>query len=923
MHVTALSSIFSILWHIFENSWIFIAITLFTSITKIFLAFLVASHIRNNKNIYIRRSGIFLILVLIGSTFDDMSWFLAASRILLFPYLSTHLYTLFIRIAWAFAVVKYHALALLIESLVEKNVFGVRQKILIVISMILFGAICVLAVLSLLLPDILQFNTEIFATKIILVYGLVPISLLSLFVTLSKLRTNNLPRILKMQIKVFVKTAITPFLLLESFNTYPFSLLRHYGGNKYVFASISALILVYAVLYCARKIIGLRFLNFKNQVETAKKIPLINNLRDVLEQFGAATNPRELAHITKNFFEQSFHIHPHKTHVYLRISNEQKDEPTAQPDQREIMVERFVETTHPASGQPPLFKRGVAFFLDDLAFDDFYNVNIGKNELLKLMYTIDADIFIPIVDQTKLVAYIIVDRNSRTKEFGSNNEFYDYLERDYMLIFSDYLGNIISLLQDGNFDQLLYQKKSLKDEVFFRHQEMNHYRESIHSFLRPANGREIGIIFYKNGHFVLDNKYARTFVPIDLNLHSGHPITKQLKKIVQQIIEYKTPQTCLIDDEQGKKIVASGIQNIERNNIIITLHRPEISDLLRKKTDLLNDPQDWGFFLCLETTKMGQLVDRFIPGYGEILLNFKIKLLKASLGTKALLLNTCAEDLIPIIELINQIGLRDQLHTIMLHEPVTSQDLAIKIFGIHTLLSASPQEIPLLERLNHSGTLFIQNIHFLDLETQEHLAEFIRCGVYRRLKTSYKNQSRARIICSSTKNLYVAVQEGTFSKNLFEELHASTLTMPSLATLAQDELSELIDSIASQILTQPTTGQLFCLNDREKQKLLNAHMPSLHELRNKIKTICSEKAKQVPLDNTDNQEYGETFNAARTGVMDEELIEAAQLGRHALKDKRIMGILWKKFQNQNKIAMFLGVNRSSVNRRCKEHGFIE
>ena len=43
---------------------------------------------------------------------------------------------------------------------------------------------------------------------------------------------------------------------------------------------------------------------------------------------------------------------------------------------------------------------------------------------------------------------------------------------------------------------------------------------------------------------------------------------------------------------------------------------------------------------------------------------------------------------------------------------------------------------------------------------------------------------------------------------------------------------------------------------------------------------------------------------------------------NALKDPKIMVMLWNKFKNQNKIANILGVNRSSVNRRCKEYGLI-
>ena len=65
--------------------------------------------------------------------------------------------------------------------------------------------------------------------------------------------------------------------------------------------------------------------------------------------------------------------------------------------------------------------------------------------------------------------------------------------------------------------------------------------------------------------------------------------------------------------------------------------------------------------------------------------------------------------------------------------------------------------------------------------------------------------------------------------------------------------------------------------------------------------------------------YQETHVDASYNYTEPELIEAARLGKQALRNPRIMGILWAKFKNQTKIAEFLDVNRSSVNRRCKEY----
>ena len=69
--------------------------------------------------------------------------------------------------------------------------------------------------------------------------------------------------------------------------------------------------------------------------------------------------------------------------------------------------------------------------------------------------------------------------------------------------------------------------------------------------------------------------------------------------------------------------------------------------------------------------------------------------------------------------------------------------------------------------------------------------------------------------------------------------------------------------------------------------------------------------------------YNKTpFNVSPLMTAESDLAHAARLGKQALKDKKIMTMLWNTFKNQNKIASFLGINRSSVSRRCKEYNLI-
>ena len=136
--------------------------------------------------------------------------------------------------------------------------------------------------------------------------------------------------------------------------------------------------------------------------------------------------------------------------------------------------------------------------------------------------------------------------------------------------------------------------------------------------------------------------------------------------------------------------------------------------------------------------------------------------------------------------------------------------------------------------------------------------------------------------------------------------------MPSLVTLPEYELDTLADGFTEQAVQTQAFKNLLSLSQKEKNKLAHKRPTSLQELKTKVQQVLIQKSKQ-------NEIYHDTqFNPA-FDVTDPELIQAARLGKQALKDRKIMLMLWNKFKSQNKIAIFLGVNRSSVNRRCKEY----
>jgi transcriptional regulator with GAF, ATPase, and Fis domain len=847
---------------------------------------------------------ILLVLVLISAMIVDSAWFLKLAECLFCFDIGYRIRIFWTRIAWAFSVIQYQSLALFLETLVrsKKNI-NLRQQIILCISSIF----CLLFLgLSIFHFNCFQPNERsLFECKlqqIFTLYLFFPLMAVPLFIAIKKLRTPAIPKILKSQLKLIIQTLIFPHLISDFIQFYPFGFFPAYVASNYAAVSISTITLTFAMYYCIKKIIGLRFLNFRGHVETKTRYNFVKGFKEVLKQLSHATTYKELQHFTQMSFKEMFQIPISRTNLYIRSSKkpifEQHD-----ISHTEQITENFLIL------QPNILadyiQKNHIFIYDEIAFSNFYEKSEKTETIINFLDTLNADMFIPIATQEKVIGYIVVDRFARPQEFYSN------VEHNEIAVFANYLANIINLLQTRNIEHLVQREKELQEELYNKHQEINQYKESIRSFLRNSRQGDTGIIFYKNRRFTYGNQIAKELLDLNLNQQEGHPVTQKLKNLARKVQEYKTPQSCFTKDKNGQRLVLSAVPHLEQNNVIIVMYYPEISDLVKKQIESLRDPSKWDYLLYLETTASGKMINQLIPSTGEHMLNFKISLLQAALSKKATLLEMPKEDLLPTVRLLHHISLRETLHTIKLTQPCTNNDIATKLFGINPIFGIQ-SEAPLLEKLDKNGTIFIQNIHYLDPESQEYLAEYLTYGAFRMFKSEQKMASNVRIICSTNTKLSLLVQEGTFSQRLFSQLNKHTLIMPSLLSVPDEEIYELAEGYTEQALKADDFKNLLELTDKEKTKISGARPISLQEFKSKIQQMIQNKSKK-------NDIYSETQFDPAFEVTDPELIEVARLGKNALRDETAMRLLWRKFKSQSKIASFLSVNRSSVNRRCKQY----
>lgn len=909
---TILASLGSISSFLNSYEFLFLAETISLSI-KIFILFKIVRYALSSHKF--DRPWILLILVVVGSLAEDLAWIVKILHTYV-PELDERIKIFFIRIAWALEIVEYQSLALFIENLINRNTrLKIHNWILLVITSTLVSGFLYLIIFNggqIHPRPAYEFKLLDYTARYLLV-----IMLPTILLVLHSVYKQQIPKILKQQIKTLFIGLIAPRIIADYVQTYTSKLVPEYVMNNYFAVSISSISVAYAALYCTNKILKLRFLNLNNHVQAGgHKFNFINDFRTILEQLSHATTTRELTNTVKDFFHKALQIPTGLTLVYFRQLNNNTNQqqyrdrmllraPSSEPDVlKSALVESFINSS--TEVQKHLFEKRILIY-DEIEFSNFYDNNQVRQTVLTFLKQVNAEIFMPIYQDHSISAYILIERDAKRKGLYSD------LERDEMIVFASYLENTINLLQKQDLDTIILREKELQEELFLKHQEINQYKESIRSFLKRSQ-KNIGILFYKNRNFVFANQYAKEIIKINPNVQDHHPLAQKLKALARQVIEYKSAQTGFATDPDGQKLIISAVPNLEYNNVIITVYYPDISDIVKQQIDHLNDPSRWDYLLYLETTESGKLINQLIPGSGESLLNYKISLLQIALSKKAILLSLPEDDLINTVEIINHISLRKKLYILDLQNRLNNFDVAIKLFGINPIFGKTIDAPPLLQSL-HDDTLFIKNIHLLDLETQNYLAEFIRYGFYHQFKGDQKSSSDVRIICSTNHNLKELVKEQKFSAELYQELKETTLTMPSLLTLPESELDLLAHDLSEQILENSKLKNFLSLTDKDRKKLVSRQMVSISEFKLKIQRLIAEKSKENNLKPA--TVIDPIFNTA-----DPTLIEAAKLGKHALKDPTVMALLWDKFKNQNKIAEFLGVNRSSVHRRCKDYNLV-
>jgi hypothetical protein len=843
------------------------------------------------------------------NTVTSLTWVVILLRSTLSPKISDLLILVLFRASWFCNIIGLITFFLLINQLTSNRYIKLnpRQKF--------FCLIGIMLLILQLIIIIFFFSNEEHTINKVLFKGVAYYSLLIssdlILTSYRAIRSRRLPRILEAQIKTLVLHVVAPCAVL--FVIQVISILTAFPQDiNFIMKAVVLMFIIYAYNFCMQRLMRLRLLNATEQVELDYKSNFVKKYRKTFVNY-QSKDIDQIRLDVKNFFKEELQIPSHKMAFYTRNLDltTQSNREAIKLGLHEKQGTYFYIESKLAYLQN-LLDQNKILVRDEIEYSLFYEENEKLSLFLDFLNAISADIFLPMYDKDTMIGYIVVERDARKRLYTAS-------EQDGMVICAADLGKTIASLHADTMRSIMREQKKIQDDNYQKQQEINQHKESIQSFLP---GQSDAIIFYKKKAFTYVNPEAEDLLGVDLNRDAGCKITQMLTRAAISTQEDKRHRKISIRNMKGERLEASVFSRRSGDSVILVIRRPEIADVItRNKLIMLENSDQWEYILYLDRTKLGQLINQFVPGFGQILLKFKINLLQACLSSKPALLTVHEEDLKACIDIIQHAGEHHQVHALKLTTPEkkrtygehTVNEYGFKLFGINPFVTGAIQYKPLLEKLTaivgKPNLLFIENVDFLSLETQHALANYIRLGYFSPLKSDYKIASNVRIICSMRYDLRDLVRQDQFSPLLQQELMHTIVSMPPLIQLPLSELNDLLDGVLDQAIEKEELKSLLELDEKERARILERQPHSIPEFKECTANILKEKSNKRKLVEV-------TFDP-NFAILDPELAHIARLGRRALQDGRIMNLLWDTFKSQVKIADFLGVNKSSVHRHFK------
>ena len=252
---------------------------------------------------------------------------------------------------------------------------------------------------------------------------------------------------------------------------------------------------------------------------------------------------------------------------------------------------------------------------------------------------------------------------------------------------------------------------------------------------------------------------------------------------------------------------------------------------------------------------------------------------------------------------------------------ITPDRMETELFGVEAN-GGDSRKLGALEDA-HGGTLFIDDVADLPRETQNKILRVLVDQTFQRVGGSAKVAVDVRIVASTSRNLEVAIAEGTFREDLYHRLSVVPIRVPPLAE-RRDDIPELIEYFMDQISQGSGLPKRRIVDDAMAVLQSHSWPGNVRQLRNNIERLmilaggdpdAVLDASMLPPD------VGSMVPAMPNGAGGEQLMGLPLRDAREVFEREYLVAQISRFGgNISRTAEFVGMERSALHRKLKALG---
>jgi two-component system nitrogen regulation response regulator NtrX len=232
-----------------------------------------------------------------------------------------------------------------------------------------------------------------------------------------------------------------------------------------------------------------------------------------------------------------------------------------------------------------------------------------------------------------------------------------------------------------------------------------------------------------------------------------------------------------------------------------------------------------------------------------------------------------------------------------------------------------PKKIGLFE-LAHNGTLFLDEVADMPLETQGKILRVLVEQTFQRVGGATRVQVDARVISSTTADLRVEISDGRFREDLYHRLNVVPIRSPSLSE-RRDDIPLLVTHFMKRL--SATSGLPMREIGEDAMAVLQAHSwpGNVRQLRNiveRLLILATDDAAQVISADLLPSELSGNGGLNNGGRGDLVISLPLREAREIFERDYLLAQINRFGGNISRTASFIGMERSALHRKLKSLG---